>query len=110
MDDWEYSDKNCPKCSSQLATRRCHSCGGDGFVELDDEDEWELTERCDNCSGQGHETWCRECGWDMNFKCFLSEQYEQEWTAKQARAAGGVSDTQEGAELLADLQRERIPA
>jgi len=38
MNDWEYSDDDCPKCSSQLATRVCYGCGGEGYTE--DEDEW----------------------------------------------------------------------
>lgn len=83
-DDWEYSDCPCPKCSTDMATRTCGSCGGEGFVE--DEDDWEGWDRddtCETCNGQGHETWCRECGWDANFKCFLSPVYEQAFYAKQ---------------------------
>lgn len=80
-DDWEYSDNSCPKCSSDLAYRTCYTCGGDGYVE-DDEDEWYSEERCDTCNGMGHEEWCRECGWDMNFNCFMSSEYERVYNEK----------------------------
>lgn len=83
MDDWEYSDCDCPKCASEMATRTCYTCGGEGYVE-DEDDFWETeTEQCDNCAGMGHELWCRECGWDANFKCFMSPEYERAWKEKQ---------------------------
>lgn len=85
-DDWEYSDRDCPKCSSDMATRTCGSCGGEGWHE-DDEEDTDVgfgEERCDGCNGEGHETWCRECGWDANFKCFMSPEYERAWREKQA--------------------------
>jgi len=84
MIDWEYGDNDCPKCSSQLAWRHCSTCGGQGWI--DDEDEWDECSdlRCDTCNGKGIEEWCRECGWDMNYNCFLSPQYETEWKAKQS--------------------------
>lgn len=86
-DDWEYSEQDCPKCRSEMATRTCDSCGGEGFVE-DDEDDWRTEERCDNCNGMGHETWCRECGWDANFKCFMNPEYERIWKEKQNLNSG----------------------
>lgn len=91
MDDWEYSDETCPKCSADMATRTCGSCGGEGWLPDDEEDTYvgwgEGEERCDNCNGQGHETWCRDCGWDANFKCFLSAEYERKWREKEASAS-----------------------
>lgn len=87
MDDWEYSDDDCPKCGSQLAYRRCAPCEGEGCVIGDDEEDgWEVNERCDMCDGKGYEEWCRACGWDMNFKCFLSPEYERAYQEKQANA------------------------
>lgn len=91
MDDWEYSEQDCPKCRGQMATRICGSCGGDGYVEDDEEDEEDTNvsfgeETCDHCNGEGHETWCRECGWDMNFNCFLSPEYERKHNEKQAQS------------------------
>ncbi len=82
-EDWEYSDESCPKCQSDLATRRCGDCGGEGVIE--DDDDWEGwgADHCDNCNGEGYEEWCRECGWDMNFKCFLSPEYERAYLEKQ---------------------------
>lgn len=82
MDDWEYSDNDCPKCGAQTALRHCYECGGSGRIE-DEDDEWGFDERCDNCNGKGIEEWCRECGWDVVFKHFLSPKYEAEWLAKQ---------------------------
>lgn len=85
-DDWEYSNRACPKCSSDMATRTCGTCGGEGYVD-DDEEDTDVgfgDEPCDNCAGEGHETWCRECGWDMNFKCFLSPEYERAYQGKLA--------------------------
>lgn len=85
-DDWEYSDRPCPKCGNEMATRRCGSCGGDGYIE-DDEEDTDVgfgEETCSNCDGDGHETWCRECGWDANFRCFLSPEYERAYNEKQA--------------------------
>jgi hypothetical protein len=85
-DDWEYSDESCPKCSSQLAWRHCSECGGDGWIE--DDDEWGHGDiRCDRCDG-GTEEWCRECGWDTNFNCFLSPEYERAYLEKQRTGAG----------------------
>lgn len=84
MDDREYSDRNCPKCSTEMATRTCGACGGDGYFE--DEEDTDVNfgeERCENCDGQGHETWCRECGWDATLKCFLSPEYQRAYEAKQ---------------------------
>lgn len=86
-DDWEYSEQHCAKCQSQMATRRCNPCEGEGIVFAEDDDDWEADERCGMCNGQGHETWCRECGWDANFKCFLSPEYERAFNEKQAAQA-----------------------
>lgn len=86
MDDWEYSDSDCPKCEQQMAIRRCDSCGGEGYVEDDEDEEWGDSGRCDNCNGKGFEEWCRECGWDSNFKCFLNPEYERAYNEKQAAA------------------------
>lgn len=83
MDDWEYSDNGCPKCFSDLALRRCHSCGGEGWYEDDDGINGSPNERCEDYKGKGFEEWCRECGWDNVFKCFLQPKYEAEWLAKQ---------------------------
>lgn len=85
MDDWEYSDTDCPKCHSQMAWRHCMSCGGQGWVDDDDDDGWDECSdtRCDDCNGRGIEEWCRECGWDNVLKHFLSPKYEAEWLAKQ---------------------------
>jgi DnaJ-class molecular chaperone len=86
-DDWEYSEQDCPKCGSQMTTRTCNSCGGDGYVE-DDEEDTDVgfgEESCSNCDGDGHETWCRECGWDDTFKSFMSPEYERAWQEKQGQ-------------------------
>lgn len=83
MDDWEYSDDDCPKCNAQLAHRRCNELGcEDGHIE-DDDPEWPSRDKCDGCNGTGHQVWCRECGWDVTYGQFLSPQYEAEWMAKQ---------------------------
>lgn len=83
-DYWEYSDSDCPKCGSQMASRRCGAIGcDDGVYEDDDGINGRSLERCDECKGTGWEEWCRECGWDNVFKCFLSPKYEAEWKAKQ---------------------------
>jgi len=48
-DDWEYSDNDCPKCQSEMATRTCGSCGGDGYFEdEDDECMGRCDDRCEN--------------------------------------------------------------
>jgi DnaJ-class molecular chaperone len=86
-DDWDYSDTACPKCQSDMATRRCGDCGGEGYVE--DEDDWEGwhdDERCDMCNGKGFEEWCRECGWDATYKRFLNPEYERAWKEKHSAA------------------------
>lgn len=84
-EDWEYSERDCPKCQSQLATRLCAVCGGEGYFDEEEDTDVSLgDEPCDHCSGDGHETWCRECGWDMNFKCFLSPEYERAYNEKRA--------------------------
>lgn len=83
-DDWEYSDRACPKCSSDMATRTCGACGGEGY--FDNEEDTDVGfggEHCETCNGSGHETWCRECGWDANFNCFMSPEYKQAWKEKQ---------------------------
>jgi predicted RNA-binding Zn-ribbon protein involved in translation (DUF1610 family) len=82
MCDWEYSDRDCPKCGNQLASRRCNQCE-DGRVEYDDDEGRTAYDRCATCNGTGHEEWCRECGWDVTEGCFLSPKYEAEWLAKQ---------------------------
>ena len=82
MIDWEYSDDGCPKCHNQLAWQRCTDCGGDGYVEEDDDDILNDA-KCDACNGKGYQEWCRECGWDETYQCFLSPQYKSDWLAKQ---------------------------
>lgn len=81
MSDWEYSDENCPKCNSQLATRRCGECEN-GEVLIDEDDQTSAVYECDRCDGNGHLEWCRSCGWDAINECFLSPQYETEFLAK----------------------------
>jgi predicted RNA-binding Zn-ribbon protein involved in translation (DUF1610 family) len=85
--DYEESDRDCPKCGAQLATRRCDEIGCDGG-RIDEGFTWGVEERCDRCNGRGHLEWCRECGWDMNYSQFLSPQYEAEWLAKQEAGNG----------------------
>lgn len=75
--DWEYSESDCPKCYNQMACRSCNECGGEGWVEDDEDDEWADSGQCDNCQGLGFEEWCRECGWDETFGRFMSPQYER---------------------------------
>lgn len=84
MSDWEYSDNDCPKCGSQLATRRCGELGCEGGrIEEDDGINGSTSDRCDTCNGTGHEEWCRECGWDVTSGQFLNPQCEAKWLAKQ---------------------------
>lgn len=99
MDDWEYSERQCPKCQSEMRTRECNDCGGEGFRDdLYEEDPlWydeDDTEPCHTCAQKGHETWCGECGWDDTYRQFMSPDYEAAWLAKQAPKAqqqGGES-------------------
>jgi hypothetical protein len=83
-DDWEYSEDECPKCGSQLASRRCDELGCEnGEIEDDDGLGWVDIDKCDACNGKGYQEWCRTCGWDMTYGQFLSPQHEAEWLAKQ---------------------------
>lgn len=82
--DWEYSENDCPKCQQQMAFRRCNQCGGDGFIDGDEDDEWAYSGSCLNCHGNGFEEWCRECGWDATFKRFMSPSYERAFQEKQS--------------------------
>ena len=84
MSDWEYSDSDCPKCSEPLANARCDECEDEQCLDEDDW-EWPFPEHCDKCNGKGVLEWCRECGWDMNYRQFLSPQYEAEWLMNQGR-------------------------
>jgi RecJ-like exonuclease len=86
MSDWEYSGDNCPKCNSQLATRRCDALGcEDGYVEHDDPMYPSEYDRCDTCNGSGYEKWCRECGWDCVYNQFLNPRCEAQWLARQEK-------------------------
>lgn len=87
MSDWEYSDKSCPKCGSDLATARCPAIYCDDGTIEDPDDEWNESETCDECNGQGWLEWCRECGWDVTDGRFLSPKHEANWRAT-AKAKG----------------------
>ncbi len=86
MSDWEYSDSECPKCSAQLACRRCNQCE-DGEIEHDDPMWPREADRCDTCNGRGYEEWCRDCGWDCVYSQFLNPECEAKWLAKQEAKA-----------------------
>lgn len=87
MSDWEFSENECPKCKSQLATRRCDSLGcEDGTIEDDDGLGWKDTDKCDECNGTSFQEWCRECGWDVTYRQFLNPKCEAEYSAKQGDA------------------------
>jgi hypothetical protein len=66
------------------------SCGGQGWIDDDDDDGWDECSdtHCDDCNGKGFEEWCRECGWDNVYKQFLSPEYERQFLEKQAASAG----------------------
>lgn len=75
-DDINLTDEDCPKCGNALATRRCGTCGGDGFIDLYEEDpiwydDGDLGE-CEDCRGHGDHCWCQKCGWDVNENRFLN--------------------------------------
>ena len=89
MEDWEYSDFNCPKCGETLRCRDCEDCGGEGTIddlyEQDpmwyDEDEWEY---CSHCNGKGCFFWCG------NEKCDATEK--QIRRAIKEQSAQSISD------------------
>ena len=92
MDDWEYSDYDCPKCGELMAYRPCSAlfCD-DGYCDDSEGDplnfsEGESYSTCGECRGTGYEEWCRSCGWDNVFKRFLSLKDKAEWEAKQVAA------------------------
>lgn len=84
-EEWNDDFRACPKCSSELTVRQCHTLGCDDGEYLDEDgingDSWE---RCDDCQGTGYERWCKSCGWDDVFKCFLSPKYEAAYNDHQA--------------------------
>lgn len=89
--DWEYSETECPKCQSQMAFRGCNGCGGEGWLDDDEDDEWGSSGSCDNCAGKGFEEWCRDCGWDNTYRRFMGPQYERAFQEKQIAIANQQS-------------------
>lgn len=83
MSDWEFSDKDCPKCGEQLAERRCDNLGCDNG-QVDEDDDYRTSETCTECNGTGWQEWCRSCGFDVTNNQFLQPKYEAEWRAKQS--------------------------
>jgi len=48
----------CNRCGCCDQTwESCQACGGDGFIEMDDDDEWGDDDTCGDCDGAG--------GWSM---------------------------------------------
>jgi len=80
MDDFEYSEIECPACGhSPTHTRYCDNIDcDDGFVDLYDEDPINESpgtlERCSECHGTGHHHWCPKCGHDLNSKQNISRE------------------------------------
>lgn len=85
MNDWEYSDFNCPKCGEILRIAECAYCN-DGIIddlhEVDplwyDEDD---TEVCSHCKGDGVFIWCGNDNCNITkkeIKKFLDEFEKEE--------------------------------
>ena len=77
MSDWEYADKPCPKCGTDMHRQDCPECGGEGDFDAHDEDPlyYDPGDRipCDNCHGHGVFVWCPKCQWNDMDQCFDTE-------------------------------------
>lgn len=73
MDDYEWSDVECPECGHEPTHRR--ECSGlhceDGLIDCYYEDpinfvRGEEYEVCGTCGGAGLEHWCPNCGYELH--------------------------------------------
>lgn len=64
--DWEETGEYCPQCGGAIRIQSCETCGGEGELDLYEEDAINFspgeTEYCEDCSGKGLEEWCPNCG------------------------------------------------
>jgi hypothetical protein len=85
------TEEDCPKCHEETVSRCCGACGGDGYVELYEEDpnyyRPDEVGQCHECHGQGYHEWCQRCGWDVIEKRYMNGLrllfFPSSWTAEQ---------------------------